>query len=133
MKKKISKNIIALAVLVLVFCPVFALTVSAGYNSADNLLWNNTENDVAAEIGLGNSTAQVMIAKLINAALGFLGIVAVLIILLGGFKWMTGGGNEDKVGEAKKLIGAGIIGLIIVMASWALARFVIDAVYSATE
>ena len=55
-----------------------------------------------------------------------------IIILLGGFKWMTAGGNEDKVGEAKKLIIAGVIGLIIILASWGIATFVINALVSAT-
>jgi hypothetical protein len=64
--------------------------------------------------------------------LGFLGIIAVLLILLGGFKWMTAAGNEDKVGEAKRMIGAGVIGLIIIMASFGIANFVINAVYKAT-
>ncbi|MFH0956085.1 MAG: hypothetical protein V1801_02650, partial [Candidatus Falkowbacteria bacterium] len=64
-------------------------------------------------------------AQVINIILGFLGIVAVIIILLGGFKWMTAGGNEDKVGEAKKLITAGIIGLVIILAAFAIATFVL--------
>ena len=68
---------------------------------------------------------------MINIILGFLGIVAVVIILLGGFKWMTAGGNEDKVGEARKLITAGIIGLIIILASFAIASFVLTQLSAA--
>jgi hypothetical protein len=52
--------------------------------------------------------------------------------LLGGFKWMTAGGNEDKVGEAKKLITAGIIGLVIILAAFAIATFVLSQLLSAT-
>ena len=46
---------------------------------------------------------------------------------------MTGGGNEDKIGEAKNLLTAGIIGLVIILASWGLAKFVIDLLYNATR
>jgi hypothetical protein len=59
--------------------------------------------------------------------------VAVVIILLGGFKWMTAGGNEDKVGEAKKLITAGIIGLVIIVASFAIASFVLNSLMGAVS
>jgi uncharacterized membrane protein len=54
------------------------------------------------------------------------GIIAVVIILAGGFKWMTAGGNEDKVGEARKMIISGVIGLAIIMSAFAIAQFVID-------
>ena len=74
---------------------------------------------------LGKADLQTTIARIINVALSLLGIVAVVIILLGGFKWMTAAGNDDKVEEAKKLILAGIIGLAIVMSAWAIARFVL--------
>ncbi|MBH41189.1 MAG: hypothetical protein CL685_00565 [Candidatus Magasanikbacteria bacterium] len=82
---------------------------------------------------LGKADLQTTIARIINVALSLLGIVAVVIILLGGFKWMTAAGNDDKVEEAKKLILAGIIGLAIVMSAWAIARFVLIQLGQATD
>jgi len=73
------------------------------------------------------------IANIINIVLGFLGIVAVIIILAGGFKWMTAGGNEDGVGEAKKMITGGVIGLVVIFAAWAIASFVLSSLQSATS
>lgn len=84
-------------------------------------------SEVESEIALPTSDIRVVITRIINVAMGFLGIVAVLIILWGGFTWMTAGGNEEKVGEAKKIITAGIIGLIIVISSYAIARFVVQS------
>ncbi len=46
---------------------------------------------------------------------------------------MTAAGNEDKVSEAKKLLGAGVIGLVIILAAWALSIFIIDSIYGATS
>lgn len=77
-------------------------------------------------INLGTRDVREVISNIINVLLGFLGIIAVVIILLGGFKWMTAGGSEDKIGEAKKLIGAGIIGLIVIVSAYAIATFVIS-------
>lgn len=84
-------------------------------------------SEVAGEIALPSADVRVVITRIINVAMGFLGIVAVLIILWGGFTWMTAGGNEDKVAEAKKIITAGIIGLIIVITSFAIASFVVQS------
>ena len=94
--------------------------------------WGGKETNIGDELGLGNRDPREIAASVIRVILGFLGIIAVIIILLGGFKWMTAGGNEDKVGEAKKLIIAGVIGLIIILASWGIATFVINALVSAT-
>ncbi len=74
---------------------------------------------------LGSRPLEQTIGGIINVGLSLLGIVAVVIILIGGAKWMTAGGNEDKVGEARQLIVSGIIGLAIIMSAWAIARFVL--------
>ena len=81
---------------------------------------------------LGKKDFTTTIAEIINVALSLLGIVAVVIILIGGFKWMTSGGDETKVGDARKFIFAGVIGLAIIMSSWALATFVLNKLGSAS-
>ncbi len=68
----------------------------------------------------------VVVSSIINVVLSLLGITAVIIILLGGFKWMTAQGNSDKVTEAKDLIKNGIIGLVIIFFAYSIAKFVIN-------
>lgn len=125
--KKIYKSLISLAMVALLFTPVFAFQVSA--QGADFGL-NQVSNGIDGS--LSDRDPRAIIGSIINVALGFLGVIAVGIILMGGFKWMTAGGSEDKVSEAKKLIGAGVIGLVIILASWAISTFVIEAIYGAT-
>lgn len=52
------------------------------------------------------------------------GIVAVIMIIVGGFKYITSGGSSDKIGSAKNTLIYAIIGLIIV----ALAQFIVHYV-----
>ncbi len=87
----------------------------------------------AGASGLGNQELTTTIASIINTALSFLGIVAVVIILYGGFLWMTSGGNDDKVKQAKKLMISGVIGLAIILSSFAIATFVIGRLATATS
>lgn len=90
-------------------------------------------NAFADTAGLSSGSLVDTISSIIRVALGFLGVIAVVIILLGGFKWMTSGGNEEKVKKAKQLIFQGIIGLVIVMSSYAIASFVIQSISTATK
>ncbi|HAO81378.1 TPA: hypothetical protein DCQ82_01490 [Candidatus Veblenbacteria bacterium] len=59
-------------------------------------------------------------------------MLAVILVLWGGFKWMTAAGDEAKIGEAKKLMGAGVIGLVIILAAFAIASFVVNQLTDAT-
>lgn len=88
---------------------------------------------VQSSIKLGSGDVRSTAANIINVALGFLGIIAVAIVLLGGFKYMVSGGNEEKTSEAKKLIVSGIIGLAIILSAWAITSFVISRLITATQ
>ena len=88
--------------------------------------------DGANGIQLGTTPLEETIASLINTFIGLLGIVAVIIILIGGFQWMTAGGDDEKIGGAKKMIYAGVAGLAVILAAYAIATFVIEQLTSAT-
>lgn len=107
---------------------------SAQALTPDELFGGETTGaEFASTAGLGDADLVETIAQIIRIALGFLGVISVVIILLGGFRWMTAGGNDDKVKEAKKLIFSGIIGLVIVLSAYAIASFVINSIVDATS
>ena len=133
MKKKILSFVLSLFVISLLALPVM---VSAQPIDPINPL--NSVNDTLGinygkATGLGQKDIRNTVAQIINVALGLLGIVAVVIILIGGFEWMTAGGNEEKTGEARNRIFAGIIGLAIILSAYAIAQFVINSLVSATK
>jgi hypothetical protein len=73
-----------------------------------------------------------IIGALIGTFLSLIGVIFLCLIIYGGFLWMTAAGNESKVLKAKKLLTESVIGLIIILASYAITRFVFDALLSAT-
>src|SRR3989344_307274 len=83
--------------------------------------------------GLSSQDIKTTIGNIIQIVLGFLGILTVLIILYGGFQWMTSGGNEDKISGAKKLISSGVIGLVIILAAYAIAGFIVNSLATAVS
>ncbi len=129
MKQALFKNLVALAMIMLIIVPAFVL-MAAPAQAVD--IWGGQQNEINNQLQMGEKDPRAIAAAVINVALGFLGIIAVIIILLGGFKWMTAAGNEDKVAEAKKLMAAGVIGIVIILAAWGLALFVLDALLNAT-
>lgn len=125
--KKIAKLFVSLAV----FSMLVAAPIGAHANTLD--LWGGQRSPTASALGLGTQDVRQTIANIINIALGLLGVIAVVIVLLGGFKWMMAGGEQAKVDEAKKLITSGVIGLAIIVSAYAIAQFVIDSLMKATE
>lgn len=85
---------------------------------------NQHEIGYIPDFGLGgDASIEEIVGNIIQLFLGFLGFVALVIIIVAGFKWMTSGGNEEKISKAKKMLVAGIIGLAIILASYIITVF----------
>lgn len=120
--KKTLKKLLA-SILVVVAMSMFALPVLV---SAQEDVQSIDLDLIASTAGIEQGNLNSIIGGILNVAMGFLGVIAVLIILYGGFIWMTAGGEQDKVDKAKKMIYAGIIGLVIIFAAYAIAMFVMS-------
>lgn len=123
--KKIS---VFVCLLTLVVLPTMALAQAV---EAPTEYFPSAFETTVSETLPTSADVPTVVAKVINIVLGFLGIVAVVIILAGGFLWMTAGGGEEKVGKAKKLLIAGIIGLVIILSAYAIAAYVIGSLKGA--
>jgi heme/copper-type cytochrome/quinol oxidase subunit 2 len=95
-------------------------------------LFGGEDSTFSDSAGLGEADLESTIANLIRVVLGFLGIIAVVIVLMGGFKWMTAGGNDEKVAEAKRLLIAGVIGMAIILSAYAITTFVLSSLLEAS-
>lgn len=71
------------------------------------------------------------IGSILKIILGFLGIVLLVVIIYGGWLWMTAGGDEDQVKKAKSWIVNGIIGLVIILLAYAITDFVVGQILTA--
>ena len=66
-------------------------------------------------------------SKIINVVLGVLGVVAVAVVIYGGFLFLTAQGDPGKIKKGKDSITWGIIGLIIALLSWSIINFVLSS------
>ena len=117
----------------LFICLIFLFPKTTFATDVDELVWGGYREDFAITTGLGDKDPREMIVGFIRIALGFLGILALSIIMLAGFKWMVSGGNEESTATAKTMMFNGLVGLIIILASLSLASFVINSILGATQ
>lgn len=98
-------------------------------------LWgeNNVVTCAFNNIGFKEQDPRQIVVNIIKIVLGFLGTIAVVLIIYAGFMWMTAGGKPDNVAKAQKIISAAVIGLIIILASYALTMFITKALSNAMK
>src|SRR3989344_9114848 len=75
---------------------------------------------------------KVTIANIVRIVVGFIGIIFLLLVLYGGFVWMTSQGEPDKINRAKKIIFSATIGLLITLSAYSIAGFIVTSLQQAT-
>lgn len=134
MLKLFPKQVLTLSVVVFLalsaFAPFSLPAQAAPYDPSGSNYGLNEFSDV--DIGKSEDL-KATIARIINIALGFLGILAVVFILYGGFMWMTAAGNEEQVGKARKMIVQAVVGLAVIFAAWVIANFAISQLQDVTN
>lgn len=68
-----------------------------------------------------------------NTILYIVGIIAVIMLIIGGIKYVISGGDSKKVTDAKNTVLYAIIGLVIAFLAFAIVNFVISALPSSAD
>jgi len=123
--KHVSKKIFFSLMLCLILIPSICFSAN---NSAilDGLQF------IKKPLGLSDFNIIVFISKIINVALGLMGIVMVLMVILIGFRYMVAMGDEEASANLRKSFLNLIVGVIIIFSSYSIAHFVISSILSAT-
>lgn len=129
--KQLLKTCYYTAVIGAMGFPAFAAqAVDNPFNVAKNLT-----NNVGTSAGVQNQNVDLptMVGRIVNIALGFVGILLLAYILFAGFTWMTAGGDTKKVDAAQTMIKNAVIGLLIVVAAFAISNFVLTSLVNVTS
>lgn len=137
MKNKINtKKIIPLITfIILIFCFSFLFygIINAQTNPASTpstkAILTNTMTNVATNAGYtpesGEGSLIITIGKFVRLILSFLGILFLIFIIISGLQWMTAGGDENAVKQAKTRIKNATIGFVVIILAYAITYFVI--------
>jgi hypothetical protein len=94
----------------------------------------NDVNKAAVTVGgyTEGQSVEGLVGTVITAFLGLLGVIFLVLMVYGGYIWLIARGDEAKVEKAKDTIINSMIGLIIVLAAYAITYFVLDKLISST-
>lgn len=87
-------------------------------------------NDCTANNGNGGTDLNSILKLIINVFSAIVGFIAVIMIIYGGVKYITSGGESGNISGAKNTIVYAIVGLIIVALAQVLVHFVLSKVSS---
>jgi hypothetical protein len=140
MIKKIKSFVLSAALLLMVAAPVAVPAtiayasctgigdqVAGGATTASGSPAGTITCDPSSATSAGSqSTIGALASEVVNIFSIIVGAASIIMIIYGGFRYITSGGSTEKVGSAKNTIIYAIVGLIIVALAQALVHFVLS-------
>lgn len=136
MIQKIKSILLTLSVVFLFAVPVALPAVASAAADVQNSVCNGATNLDLTQATSGNecktnatdttSSFQGVLTKIINIFSIIVGVIAVIMIIFGGFRYITSGGQQEGVKNAKNTILYALIGLVIVALAQIIVKFVLN-------
>ena len=126
----LGKIIFLTAIFLAFFVFASFISMAAADGVDDALTGLNTAADKGYGEGTSVGTGGIMtslpgaIGKVVGVVLSLVGVAFLILMIYGGFTWMLARGNDQEVVKAKNLIQSAIIGLIIVLAAYAITAYI---------
>lgn len=125
---KYKKNLILILLLLVFIFPKIALAKNLSDAFSDMLPgfaqtagYNEDSNDPT-----------IIISTIIQVALSLIGVLFLILMVYGGYLWMTAAGSDEKLKRSQNTITAAVIGLVIVVAAYAISSFVVRSFQDTT-
>ena len=88
------------------------------FGNLDQWVWNPLP---------GFSTLPEAVVTILNVAFAVAGVVAVVFLIVGGFRYITAGGNAEVSEQAKTTILNAVIGLVVILVAYLIVKYILDA------
>lgn len=92
--------------------------------------------NTAGQAGFGNTTTATpgsLVGSIISGVLGFVGTIAFVMFMYGGFLWLTARGNSEQVAEAKKYIFNATLGAVVIIMAYSATYYITTILYNAAS
>ncbi len=70
------------------------------------------------------TSPELAATQIIQWVLSFVGVLFLVLMIWGGFTWMTAAGNEESIKKARKMVSSAVVGLLIVLSAYAITVYV---------
>lgn len=119
---------IKILIIILSVCFVSGFLICANSNQALSAydfegstgLTDTAKQTGHVESGITNKEMPEVIGDIIGAILAFVGVLFLILMIYGGYIWMMARGNEQETEKAKKIIQNALIGIVVVLAAYAI-------------
>lgn len=118
MKRIILIGLVAISISLIGISAVQAYTFGSG--------GAQIELSPAVPFGEGEAGTKKTVDTIFSTVITIAEVIFVVLFLIGGVLYMTGMGNEEQVGKARKLMIEAVIGIVIVLAAWAIGTWILD-------
>jgi len=120
MNKLLKQILILICLIAILVLPYFVFAETAPLETLQNV---GTGGGYAPA---NEYTMSQIAGTAVKALLSLLGVIFIILIIYAGYMWMTASGNEEQLTKAKETIRKAIIGLIIIVGSFAVWRFIFE-------
>ncbi len=128
---KISFSLLFLISIFSILAPKVSLAVTSSIRAEAFGQLNSAAGTGGAGFGAYKDPRETA-ARIIKIALGLVGIIFIVLAVYAGFLWMTAGGQEENITKGKKLLYDAVIGLAIILASYAITTFIFESLLRGT-
>jgi hypothetical protein len=123
MKKKILMHIRTLAIV----AGIIAMPLAATPASAIDVFQGNCGTICTSGGQSGGDDIGKLVTKIVNVLLIVLGVIAVIMIIIGGIRYTTSNGDSSQIKSAKDTVLYAVVGLVIAIMAYAIVNFVVSA------
>jgi hypothetical protein len=112
--KKIVSSTVATATLVVLQAPIALAQVPV-------------QRQLPTNVPSGFANIGELINTVFKVIISAAGVIFLILFLVGGVQYLTAAGNEEATGKARRLLVDSIVGLIIILAAWAVGTWILGA------
>ena len=120
------QKVIYIFIILSLFFPATTFAAPRTINDAENFL-----GKAYKPTGLPEGTVSELVGTFIKGALTIVGLIFFILMVYGGFRWMTAKGNEENITKAKETIIAGVIGLIVILGAYTITTVIVTLTQNA--
>ncbi|MBI2634427.1 hypothetical protein HYW82_02010 [Candidatus Peregrinibacteria bacterium] len=123
-----SKNKLIKQTLIVFALMIGAIAIFSALPMASAALINPTDQPEGIRGATdGETDARALVLQIIDYFLGFLGLIAVIMVIYGGVTYVISAGNDEAIGNAKKIIMYALIGIVVILLSFVIVHAVIKS------
>ena len=122
------RYILTILITACIISPVLMPAPSHGLDLGQNIIKKAGDEAGYDVKNTNNTTLSKNIGRVISIVLSVIGVLFTVLMVYGGYLWMTARGKDEQIEKAKSVIMAAIIGIVITLGAYSISAFVVPRI-----